>query len=52
MKALSELLTKCETQGRLTSNIKTAVQFPREFSTKLDAAFEQLPSLYGIPNEQ
>lgn len=48
MKALSELSIKPETQGRLTSKVKIAAQLPREFASKLDAAFEQLPSLYGI----
>lgn len=50
MKALFELSIKSETQGRLTSKVKTAIaaQLPREFACKPDAAFEQLPSLHGI----
>lgn len=47
MKALSELPIKSETEGRLTSKIKIAGQLPGEFASKPDAAFKQLPSLYG-----
>lgn len=36
MKALGELPIKFETQGRLTSKVKTAMQLPREFASKLD----------------
>lgn len=48
MKALFELSIKSKTQGRLTSKVKITEQLPREFASKLDAGFEQLPSLSGI----
>lgn len=44
MKELSELPIKPETQG--SSQVKLRLQNnPREFASKLDAAFEQLPSM-------
>lgn len=36
MKALGELPIKFETQCRLASKVKTAMQLPREFASKLD----------------